>query len=174
MVGRSNKMLLIVPLSIKNLGTMTSPMTHMFAKIKLPASQVFFENDHIFAFVNIKPVLPGHVLLCPKRIVHRYGDLTDEEASQLAIQAKKIGSVLEKMFNATALNLVCQDGDAAGQSVPHCHLHIMPRQMGDFDKPDDMYDVLEGRVHVDSTSTYRSEAVMKEEADRIREALAKL
>lgn len=146
-------------------------MTRLFAQIKLPMSQIFFENDLVFAFVNIKPVLPGHVLICPKRVVHRYCDMTNEEAAEVAIQAKRIGRVVEKMFGSTALNFICQDGEAAGQSVPHCHLHIMPRKMGDFDKPDDMYDVLEGRVHVDSMSENRSAEVMAAEADEIRKRL---
>ncbi|KAG0005179.1 hypothetical protein BGZ80_005497 [Entomortierella chlamydospora] len=47
--------------------------------------------------------------------------------------------VIEKEYGGTSLTIACQDGPEAGQSVPHCHIHIIPRRLGDFANNDDIY-----------------------------------
>ncbi|KAF9906666.1 hypothetical protein EC991_000391 [Linnemannia zychae] len=54
--------------------------------------------------------------------------------------AQRIGKVIEKEYGATSLTIACQDGPAAGQSVPHCHVHVIPRRLGDFVNNDDIYE----------------------------------
>ena len=49
----------------------------------MTSDQVFIETEYAFAFVNIRPVIPGHVLVCPLRVVHRFKDLTTEEVYHL-------------------------------------------------------------------------------------------
>ena len=58
---------------------------------------------------------------------------------------QKVSSALKKYYNADALTINCQDGVAAGQTVPHVHFHILPRKFGDFEKKGDVYKKL--RVH---------------------------
>eukprot|EP00834_Sanchytrium_tribonematis_P009082 NODE_1469_length_994_cov_0.446927.p1 type:complete len:157 gc:universal NODE_1469_length_994_cov_0.446927:538-68(-) len=144
----------------------------LFAKFIIPDYEVFFENNLIYAMVNTKPVVPGHVLLVPKRVVPRYYDLTDEETNEIAVQSKIIGRVVEKLFDATSLTFVCQDGKDSGQSVPHVHLHILPRKPNDFSRNDDIYDVLEKRARIDvDEMPPRSADEMHKESTLIREAL---
>uniref|UniRef100_A0A0N4ZMH5 Nitrilase and fragile histidine triad fusion protein NitFhit n=1 Tax=Parastrongyloides trichosuri TaxID=131310 RepID=A0A0N4ZMH5_PARTI len=113
---------------------------YMFANIKIPQNHVFYRSKYSFAFVNIKPIVKGHVLICPIRYVKRLGDLTDEETCDLFLVSKKIQGTLEKHLKSTACTLSCQDGVDAGQSVEHVHIHILPRHKGDFGQtPDEIY-----------------------------------
>ena len=152
-------------------------MTRWFAKYKIPDYEVFFENEMIYAMVNTKPVVPGHVLIVPQRTVQRFYDLTNDEMTEMMSSAKKIGKVVEDLFKATALTFVIQDGKDAGQSVEHVHLHILPRRPGDFEKNDDVYDILEGKpnstkIDLDNMPP-RTEKELSDESELIRNALTK-
>jgi diadenosine tetraphosphate (Ap4A) HIT family hydrolase len=89
--------------------------------------------------VNLKPIVPGHVLVIPRRVVARFQDLTGEEVADLWCTAHALGPKLQTHFGADALTFAIQDGAAAGQSVAHVHIHILPRKGGDFLKNDDVY-----------------------------------
>jgi bis(5'-adenosyl)-triphosphatase len=149
--------------------------------------QVFYHTSLSFAFVNIKPLLPGHVLVSPCRIVPRLSDPTLEEVTDLFITVQHVGRMLERVYSASGLNILIQDGWDAGQSVPHLHFHLVPRKPSDLDTeggPDAIYDRLDGadsdleqqfrrlrpqqpKVDEDSLET-RSDGVMKQEADMLR------
>lgn len=91
------------------------------------------------AFVNLKPILPGHVLISPLRVVPRFADMTVEEVSDLFRTVHRIGPVLEKLYGGSSLTIAVQDGKDAGQSVEHVHVHLIPRKKGDFANNDDIY-----------------------------------
>jgi bis(5'-adenosyl)-triphosphatase len=74
--------------------------------------------------------------------VPRFTDLTADETSDLWLTAQKVGSKLETFHNASSLTLAIQDGPQAGQTVPHVHIHILPRKGGDFEKNDEIYDAV--------------------------------
>ena len=57
--------------------------------------------------------------------------------------AQRVGSVIEQYFGAESLTLAIQDGPAAGQSVPHVHIHCLPRRYGDFKNNDEVYDAID-------------------------------
>jgi bis(5'-adenosyl)-triphosphatase len=110
-------------------------------------SSVFHITPLSFAIVNLKPILPGHVLVSPLRIVPRFSDLTPDEVTDLFKTAQKISKTLERVFDATAFNIAIQDGVDAGQSVPHVHAHIIPRKRSDLDHlggNDKIYDLMDG------------------------------
>nr|XP_007146925.1 hypothetical protein PHAVU_006G082400g [Phaseolus vulgaris]ESW18919.1 hypothetical protein PHAVU_006G082400g [Phaseolus vulgaris] len=83
-----------------------------------------------------------HVLVCPKREVKRFVDLTADETSDLWLTAQKVGTQLESYHKASSLTLAIQDGPQAGQTVPHVHIHLIPRKSGDFEKNDEIYDAV--------------------------------
>ncbi|XP_068680106.1 bis(5'-adenosyl)-triphosphatase-like [Montipora foliosa] len=114
-----------------------------FGRIILEPSVIFFRSKLSFAFVNIKPVLPGHVLVSPVRIVERFCELTEEEVADLFTTTQKIARVIEKAYDATSLSIAIQDGPDAGQTVEHVHVHVLPRKRGDFKQNDDIYKALE-------------------------------
>ncbi|GAA5979050.1 hypothetical protein JCM10908_002787 [Rhodotorula pacifica] len=109
------------------------------------ASQVFYQSSSrlSFALVNLKPLVPGHVLVVPTRVVPRLRDLTADEVTDLFQSVHQISKVIEIEYKAQALNIALQDGPMAGQSVPHVHVHIIPRRAKDFEPLDEMYNALD-------------------------------
>lgn len=100
---------------------------------KFPVTlQVFFRSSFTYALVNLKPLVPGHVLVVPLRTsVLRFGDLSPQEAQDYMQSLQLIQGFITKVYNADALNLAIQDGPESGQSVPHLHTHIIPRYAND-------------------------------------------
>ncbi|XP_020909764.1 bis(5'-adenosyl)-triphosphatase [Exaiptasia diaphana] len=113
--------------------------TMRFGQIVLSPSVIFFRSKLSFGFVNIKPVVPGHVLVSPLRVVKRFAELTADEVSDLFCSTQKIARVVEREFQGTSLTISIQDGPEAGQSIQHVHVHILPRKQGDFLDNDDIY-----------------------------------
>ena len=109
-----------------------------------PTLQVFHSTPLSFAFVNLKPILPGHVLVSPIRRVARFNDLTTAEATDLCLTVQRIGRMIERVYHGSALNIAIQDGVAAGQSVAHVHAHVIPRKPADLPQTDDLYKELDG------------------------------
>ena len=82
--------------------------------------------------MNLKPLLPGHVLVSPRRIVPRFNDLSSAEVQDLFLTVQRVSRMVERVFSASSLNIAIQDGIDAGQSVPHVHAHIIPRKRDDL------------------------------------------
>ncbi|KAJ2548589.1 Dinucleoside triphosphate hydrolase [Coemansia sp. RSA 1878] len=146
-----------------------------FGPLTIPLSQVFLLSKHTYGLVNLKPIRPGHVLVVSRRKVARFNDLTLEEVTDLFTNGQRISKAVEKLFNADGLTLCVQDGDVAGQTVKHVHLHVIPRNTGDFANNDDIYSVLEGtgnvpqQTHVDNDQRVaRTATDMAAEAKMLR------
>ena len=77
----------------------------------------------------------------------RFSDLTHTEVTDLFLTVQRVGRMIERVYNATSLNIAIQDGADAGQSVPHVHTHVIPRKSADLDDKggsDAIYGMLEG------------------------------
>ncbi|XP_061864343.1 bis(5'-adenosyl)-triphosphatase isoform X2 [Colius striatus] len=111
-----------------------------FGQHLIKPSAIFLKTELSFALVNRKPVVPGHVLVCPLRPVERFRDLGPEEVADLFRTAQRVGNVVEKHFCGTSLTISIQDGPEAGQTVKHVHVHVLPRRAGDFRRNDDVYE----------------------------------
>ncbi|KAK5181768.1 Dinucleoside triphosphate hydrolase [Exophiala sp. CCFEE 6388] len=112
-------------------------------------SQVFHisKTKLSYGLVNLKPLLPGHILICPVRCVPRLSQLTVAETTDLFNTVRVISRTLERVYSASALNVAVQDGVDAGQSVPHVHVHVIPRKKSDYDHRgggDQIYDAMDG------------------------------
>ncbi|CCX32741.1 Similar to Bis(5'-nucleosyl)-tetraphosphatase; acc. no. P49776 [Pyronema omphalodes CBS 100304] len=94
----------------------TTPIKALTFSIFPITNQVFYCTALSFAIVNLKPLLPGHVLVCPQRVVPRIHDLRPDEISDLFLAVQKVSRVLEKVYSAEGLNIAIQDGAVAGQS----------------------------------------------------------
>jgi bis(5'-adenosyl)-triphosphatase len=105
-------------------------MSYFFGPYALHNSQIFFETPLSLAIVNLKPIVPGHVLIIPKRVEPRIMNLSTEEYSDLFLTTRVVVPKLEQFYYSEAMNIAVQDGSAAGQSVPHVHIHILPRKTG--------------------------------------------
>ncbi|KAF2171653.1 hypothetical protein M409DRAFT_63284 [Zasmidium cellare ATCC 36951] len=117
--------------------------TIMFGPFNV-TSQVFHTTPHSFALVNLKPLLPGHILVSPLRVKARLSDLTQDEIADLFLTVTRIQKTLERVYKADAFNVAVQDGEAAGQTVPHVHCHVIPRTKGDPGGGDKVHEWLEG------------------------------
>lgn len=101
----------------------------IFCKIikgEIPAAKVF-ENEHVLAFLDISQVTKGHTLVIPKVHKENLFELTPELASHLFEVVPHIANALKTTFNPVGLNAVNNNGEEAGQSVFHFHLHLIPR-----------------------------------------------
>lgn len=93
--------------------------------------RTILEDTFVFAFPTNIPITPGHTLIAPVRCVSSFDDLTFEEAQALFSARRKIVGALKLAFGAEGFHFAWNEGEAAGQSVPHFHLHIVPRKAGD-------------------------------------------
>jgi histidine triad (HIT) family protein len=109
-------------------------MTCIFCDIlsgKSPANFVYSDNL-CAAFMDIRPVNPGHVLVVPRQHSVLLTDLDEASTRQLFWVAQQVDIALRKTeLECEAVNLFLADGRAAGQEVLHVHLHVMPRFHGD-------------------------------------------
>jgi bis(5'-adenosyl)-triphosphatase len=87
---------------------------------------IFYESKHSYAIYNLRPIVPGHVMIIPKKHRQHLLDLTDEESADFMQTVREVCKILKKHYNAEGLSLLIQDGEAAGQTVPHIHMHIAP------------------------------------------------
>lgn len=119
------------------------PGYRAFGPHTIHPDQIFHRSAHSIALVNIKPILPGHVLVITKRPCARFTDLQDEEVADLWLTARRVGTALERHYGASSLTLAIQDGRDAGQSVPHVHVHVLPRAPLDLEDNDQIYGMLD-------------------------------
>ncbi|MBU6321134.1 MAG: HIT family protein [Patescibacteria group bacterium] len=89
------------------------------------------ENDLAWAFPTNIPITPGHTLVVPKRCVATLAELTPEERLAILDMTVEIQEALKSAFGAEGFNVAWNHGGIGGQSVPHFHLHIVPRRAGD-------------------------------------------
>ncbi|XP_039009336.1 bifunctional bis(5'-adenosyl)-triphosphatase/adenylylsulfatase FHIT-like isoform X1 [Hibiscus syriacus] len=148
---------------------------YTFGPYKIDPKEVFFSTPLSYAMVNLRPVVPGHVLVCPRREVKRFVDLTVEETQDLWLTAQRIGGGIERFHKASSLTFTIQDGPKAGQTVAHAHVHILPRKDGDFENNDEIYDAidakekeLKGKLDLDKERKDRSMEEMCKEAEEYR------
>lgn len=99
----------------------------------------FVESRHFCAIVNIAPILPGHSLIIPKRHVKSLLALDEHEVAEMVNLSRKAISLLMHEFKSEGFDWTIQEGEAAGQSVPHLHLHLIPRKHGDLPNAGDWY-----------------------------------
>ena len=92
-------------------------------------------NDLAVAFPAGFPVSPGHALIVPRRHEPDFFALSDGEQAAMVALVNPVRAVLDKEFGPDAFNLGVNAGKAAGQTILHCHLHVIPRYAGDVDEP---------------------------------------
>lgn len=105
----------------------------LFCKIisgKIPGEKVY-EDEDSFAFLDINPVNVGHTLLVPKMHYENIFDIPEELLCKIAANSKKLSITIKKALDADGVNVMTNNGKAAGQLVFHSHTHIVPRYESD-------------------------------------------
>jgi len=106
----------------------------IFCKIR--TEEVQFENQLAYSSIDSYPVSELHSLIIPKRHVETYFELTNEEiqsCNELILKTKE--KILEQDSSVKGFNIGTNAGKVAGQSVMHCHIHLIPRRIGDVENP---------------------------------------
>lgn len=101
----------------------------IFCKIvngEIPGAKVF-ENEHVVAFLDISQVTKGHTLVIPKVHKENIYDLTPDIARNVFEVVPKIANSIKKQFEPVGMNILNNNGEKAGQSVFHYHIHLIPR-----------------------------------------------
>jgi histidine triad (HIT) family protein len=94
-------------------------------------SRTLYEDDRFRVILDLGPATKGHALILPK---NHYADLfalPEDEAAEAAKLAKKMGAKLVEKLHADGLNVVQNNGETAGQTVKHFHIHLIPRYEND-------------------------------------------
>lgn len=100
-----------------------------------PTIELLCETATALAFLDGYPVSKGHTLIIPKRHVASYFELTNHEQQALWAVTNHCKELLQKRFNPDGFNVGINVGEAAGQSIFHVHIHIIPRYNGDVENP---------------------------------------
>jgi len=99
----------------------------------------FAESPRFRAIVNVAPILPGHALIVSKRHVESLLALSDDEMGEMVNLSRKAVALLTRVYGSDGFDWTIQESEAAGQSVAHLHLHLIPRTHGDLPEPGDWY-----------------------------------
>ena len=101
----------------------------------LPLERIIDSNDLALVIRDGYPVSPGHTLVIPKRHIGSWFEITQAEQQALLDLLAKAKAVLEAEFKPDGYNIGINDGPTAGQTVPHLHIHLIPRYKGDLEDP---------------------------------------
>lgn len=102
---------------------------------QMPRERVLLENDVAYVIRDGYPVSPGHTLVIPRRHVGSFFETSAEEREGMLHLLDEARAGLAAEFAPDGWNLGINDGPAAGQTVPHLHMHLIPRYAGDREDP---------------------------------------
>ena len=94
-------------------------------------SRTLYEDEDFRVILDLGPATKGHALILPKKHAANLYELPDETAAKVMVLAKKMGRHMTESLHADGLNLIQNNGEAAGQTVLHFHLHLIPRYHDD-------------------------------------------
>ena len=98
---------------------------------KTPAS-IIYEDASVLAFMDANPANIGHTLVIPKEHWKNIYEIPEKILTEVATVVKRISSAVKKTVSAEGISIIQLNGRAAGQSVMHFHVHVMPRFRGDY------------------------------------------
>ena len=97
--------------------------------------EIVMENELAFADYDSYPVNPGHCLIILRRHIAEYFEATAEEKAAIWALVDKMKPIIDEEFKPDGYNVGVNIGKSAGQSVPHVHIHMIPRYQGDMEDP---------------------------------------
>jgi len=107
----------------------------VFCELLQKRENIIYENELAFAIYDNYPVTEGHALVISKRHFASFFNATEAEIFAINQALRSTRELLEKRFRPDGYNLGVNQGEAAGQSVMHLHVHLIPRHFGDVIRP---------------------------------------
>ena len=107
----------------------------IFSKIingEIPSYKVY-EDEYVYAFLDISQVTKGHTLLVPKKISANIFETDSETMKHIGVALPKVANAIKDAFNPDGLNIIQNNGEFADQSVFHLHFHLLPRYDNEVD-----------------------------------------
>lgn len=108
-------------------------MDCIFCKIangEIPSNKIY-EDDHFVAILDMAPATKGHTLVIPKKHYDDFFAMTPEEAAEAMKRARKVADLLKGKLQPDGMNMTQNNGEVAGQTVMHFHMHLIPRYLSD-------------------------------------------
>lgn len=106
-------------------------MSCAFCDLTKIQQRIVYIDKLVMAFPTNIPIVPGHILVCPIRHVSHFDLLNDNEFTAIKDAITRLKKSLKKCFQAEGFNIAWNEGEPAGQSVDHLHIHILPRKKFD-------------------------------------------
>ena len=122
-------------------------------------SHTVYEDETTYAFLDVNPLAPGHTLVIPKEPYERLNEMPPEEAADVFGVIGEIASAVETAVDAPATTIAINNGEAAGQEVPHVHWHVVPQFEDGDARP----------IHIMFDGADLSDEEMESIAERIRQ-----
>lgn len=107
----------------------------IFCDFQFDKTKVVMENELAYAIYDSFPVNEGHTLIIPKRHAETFFDLTSEEVKAMYELASEMKKKLDSLYHPDGYNVGLNCGEAGGQTIMHCHMHLIPRYKGDIENP---------------------------------------
>ena len=101
----------------------------------LQKDRIVSENESTLTVRDAFPVSDGHTLVIPKRHVESLFDCNPDEKADILQALEEAKVALDKEFSPDGYNIGINDGEAGGQTIPHLHIHLIPRYRGDVSDP---------------------------------------
>ncbi len=98
-------------------------------------NNIIIENDFCYARWDNFPVSKGHSEIVPKKHIESFFDLNDEEIVKIFSLIKDVKNIIKEKYNPDAYNIGINEGEAAGRTIHHLHIHLIPRYIGDIENP---------------------------------------
>ena len=108
-------------------------MDCLFCKIiagEIPSYKVY-EDEFVYAFLDINPMSRGHTVVIPKIHIERFTEMAPEDVGRLFRSVSQVARSIEQILSIPGSNIGINNGEVAGQIVPHVHVHIIPRREND-------------------------------------------
>lgn len=94
-------------------------------------SKTLYEDDSFRVILDISPASKGHAIILVKNHAENIYNLSDEDAGKIYVVAKKVATAMQRVLKCDGMNILQNNGEAAGQTVFHLHMHVIPRYDGD-------------------------------------------
>jgi len=94
-------------------------------------SKTVYEDENYKAIMDVAPASKGHVIILPKNHAANIFEISDEDVAGIMVVAKKVAAMLKEKLNCDGVNILQNNGEIAGQTVFHLHVHVIPRYEND-------------------------------------------